>query len=213
MRSRRAWAATIGILMLLVAPASAQETGAPPESGCYTIIQRESSGAGTFLLNRCTGDTHMLVPVYGRAKGGKNARAIGHRWARVAFQDAAAPDQRRTTGQGKSTLPAPSAKGHSFDGVWLGTFTAVEGCALQSGTAAFHIRESTFQHNQASVTPQGEVAFIAPARMNPDIKVSHKFKLAGNAGTGSYEAIGRPCKGKWVLKRVADPSTLSQSSQ
>ena len=92
---------------------------------------------------------------------------------------------------------------HPFDGVWLGTFTAVQGCPVKSGTKTFLIQDSKLQHPVAPVSAEGEVTFVAPSRAIPNVKVRHRLKLARNAGTGSYQTIGGPCVGRWALQRAA----------
>jgi hypothetical protein len=87
---------------------------------------------------------------------------------------------------------------------------------VKSGTGVYHVQASKFRvygGGTESVSAQGEATFVTPSIADPNVKVRHTLKLAGNTGTGSYQAIDRPCIGSWALKKVAEPSALPQSSK
>jgi hypothetical protein len=92
------------------------------------------------------------------------------------------------------------------------TFTGGEACNIKLGTYRMQIAGSTLEKWSGSVNADGETTFITPSMANPDIKIRHSLKLAKNAGTGKYEAIGTPCTGTEVLKRIM-PSPPPQAAK
>jgi uncharacterized caspase-like protein len=123
------------------------------------------------------------------------------------------PSQAAKPSQQGPVGPAPQpTKAHPFDGTWEVTFTGGEACNIKLGTYRMQIAGSTLEKWSGSVNADGETTFITPSMANPDIKIRHSLKLAKNAGTGKYEAIGTPCTGTEVLKRIM-PSPPPQAAK
>lgn len=74
-------AALTGAFMVVVTgpTASAQGAeGAPPSGACFDIV-RSDTAAGAILLNRCTGQTWILV-----RRRGRHGDEFAYRWRQVA---------------------------------------------------------------------------------------------------------------------------------
>lgn len=78
------------VLSTLLGPHAsvAQSVAVAPEVGCYALIPAERVvHGGAILLNKCNGDTHVLVRVYGRSKAREQRRVVvAYEWVRVRMR-------------------------------------------------------------------------------------------------------------------------------
>ncbi len=125
-----------------------------------------------------------------RATGGR--RCIG-KWEMTRQGAVAALGQR------------PAAQGASpYDGAWQVALTATSRCPFKSRSFPISIdggRIKPPRGEPGRVDERGRFEFHTPGKIQ-SVTVRHTGQLAAASGKGAFQAVGRPCRGTSVLKRL-----------
>ena len=99
----------------------------------------------------------------------------------------------------------PAAQGASpYDGGWQVALTATSRCPFKTFNFPISIdggRITPPQGEPGRVDEQGRFEFHTPGKVR-SVTVRHSGQLAANSGKGAFRAIGGPCRGTSVLKKL-----------
>lgn len=142
-------------------------------------------------------------------------RAFSERYSGTVYAELARARLNEIESEARQRPPSPqreSVAKQRFDGLWRGTWEGSH-CARTGGEWAIFVDGTAARHQSGavgSVSASGDLAIDVPSKLNPSLKLRFKIKLSGDAGKGTFQAIGHPCKGTAVLNR--SPHTTAAGS-
>jgi hypothetical protein len=124
-------------------------------------------------------------------------------WAVRTFQS---NETRPLSSRAPVVSVVPSDAGKEFDGIWEFQISGGDYCPIKSMTFQRRISNGIIAtldvQNIGSVDKDGSFRFSNRSPLNKNVMVESEGVIKGEAGRGSYSAVGGPCRGTYQIRFV-----------